>query len=71
MAYRYCPECERWLEPIDFTVNKNGETICPEHDVALHGHMPSLPLVRNEQRLRRQVVIDTEEIEAAREQGLI
>jgi hypothetical protein len=38
MAYRYCPECEKWLETNEYTVNKNGETVCPKHK-AVHGYI--------------------------------
>lgn len=31
MAYRYCPEGDRWLETSEYTVGDGGETICPRH----------------------------------------
>lgn len=43
MAYRYCPECEQWLETAEYTVDEIGETICPEHEIAVHGYMGGSP----------------------------
>lgn len=74
MAYRYCPECGRWLETGEYVVDDIGETVCPTHDVAVHGHIAS-PSGRGFgnplSQLKRQTVVGDEEIDAAYEQGLI
>lgn len=36
MGYRYCPDCDQWLETAEYTVDETGETVCPEHR-AVHG----------------------------------
>jgi hypothetical protein len=41
MTHRYCPECEKWLETMEYTVDDSGETVCPDHK-AVHGYIPSV-----------------------------
>lgn len=42
MSYRYCPECDRWLETSEYTVDDHGETVCPDHR-ATHGFINRAP----------------------------
>jgi hypothetical protein len=68
MGWRYCPSCERWLKTSEYTVSKSGETICPDHEIATHGFIIGR---MTEAELRNSHVIDDEELEAAKKQGLI
>lgn len=72
MAYRYCPECDRWLETSEYTVDSSGETVCPEHR-AVHGYIDGS--IRTEADLRQNLGYshtDVEaEVEAALRQGLV
>lgn len=71
MVYRYCPDCDEWLETSDYTVDESGETVCPEHR-ALHGYCE---YAWTERQLRGHLNITYSEIEdevaAAHRQGII
>lgn len=77
MAHRYCPDCGEWLETAEYTVDEIGETICPEHEIAVHGYMGgSLDGPYTERDLLRdndpRMYDDWDEMEqAAIEQGLV
>lgn len=72
MGYRYCPECDRWLETSEYTVSEGGETICPDHK-ATHGFIIDAPWSRSEFLHHTTSWYDDrmEMLEAARRQGLV
>lgn len=42
MGFRYCPECDEWLETAEYTVDESGQVICPDHK-AVHGFIIDAP----------------------------
>lgn len=76
MTYRYCPNCDKWLETSEYTVDEIGETICPDHRIALHGslqgHGRGYPLTEQEfHRQNKHLRNPQDELEAAKRQGLV
>lgn len=75
MAYRYCPDCGRWLETSEYTVDEIGETVCPEHR-AVHGYIDgsikvATRLVHELSSALGRQDYQSAEVEAAIEQGLV
>lgn len=73
MAFRYCPDCDRWLETAEYTVDEIGETVCPkEGHPAVHGYIDGS--IRTVEDLRRSMSYHRDvspEISAAIDQGLV
>lgn len=78
MAYRYCPDCDRWYVTADYTVDKSGETVCKtDGHGALHGYIGDSEAGDiSGLTLQRKLTKHTgrhdysDEIEAAKRQGL-
>lgn len=73
MAYRYCPECDKWYRTAEYTVDEMGETVCDEVEEhgAVHGYIDgSMETVADyKQHTYRTDVED--EVEAAVNQGIL
>lgn len=74
--FRYCPDCDKWLETSEYTVDEIGETICPEHEIAVHGSIQAsgrgYPVSETEYRRQNQHLRDgSKELEAAKRQRLV
>lgn len=83
--YRYCPECDQWLETSEYTVDESGETVCPDDGhPAVHGGIQShrgFPVPEAEFRQQNDPRTYTgnadgsggyeEMLAAAKEQGLV
>lgn len=72
MGFRYCPECKEWLETAEYTVDEQGETVCPKHR-ATHGFIIDSPISTAEFHRQHQLGYDDkpEMLKAAREQDLV
>jgi hypothetical protein len=78
MTHRFCPTCERWLETAEYTVDQSGQTICPTHEISVHGYIGGATFgsyTERDFRRDNQPQIYGEEftlmLEKAREQRLI
>lgn len=69
MGYRYCPDCEKWLETSEYTVSESGETICPDHK-AVQGFLDGSPHA-NSNDISSWYDDRDQMVGAAREQNLI
>jgi len=71
MGYRYCPECDEWLETAEIALDESGETVCPDHK-AVYGFIGSPWITEGEFRRDHDWMPDcTVELQAAKRQQLV